>query len=290
MTREPRERDGRRPLLRFAAMRRNLVALGIGIALLAGCGDGDDPRSRRADLNAVRCPMVPPARSSRRRRAVRAGEGRVRHRGADRREARGRRAGRRPSTAATSSSRWRTGRAAGDHGLRPRADLRLHRGRRRHGDRRGRRRHLAPRHECRASSAFSRPRAPAAAPAGSCVAAWVALALAAVPLQPALQREAADESDTFLVRGSESAAARDVIDARFRSGSRDGGGDRLRARRRADRRGPRADRRGRRGALLVGRDPGDQPRRHAVHARLRADGPARPRAAALASPATARSG
>jgi RND superfamily putative drug exporter len=47
----------------------------------------------------------------------------------------------------------------------------------------------------------------------------VALALAAVPLQPALQREAADESDTFLVRGSESAAARDVIDARFRSGS-----------------------------------------------------------------------
>jgi hypothetical protein len=47
----------------------------------------------------------------------------------------------------------------------------------------------------------------------------VALALAAVPLQPALQREAADEGDTFLVRGSESAAARDVIDARFRGGS-----------------------------------------------------------------------
>ncbi|MET0815976.1 MAG: MMPL family transporter, partial [Solirubrobacteraceae bacterium] len=72
------------------------------------------------------------------------------------------------------------------------------------------------------------------------LAAWAALALAAVPLQPALQREAADESDTFLVRGSESAAARDVIDARFRSGSemaaviayeRDGGltsGDRTR--------------------------------------------------------------
>ena len=51
------------------------------------------------------------------------------------------------------------------------------------------------------------------------VATWVVLALAAIPLQPALQREAADESDTFLVRGSESAAARDVIDARFRSGS-----------------------------------------------------------------------
>jgi RND superfamily putative drug exporter len=51
------------------------------------------------------------------------------------------------------------------------------------------------------------------------VAAWLALALAAIPLQPALQREAADESDTFLVRGSESAAARDVIDERFRSGS-----------------------------------------------------------------------
>jgi hypothetical protein len=57
--REPRERDGARPLLRFAAMRRNLVALGIGIALLAGCGDdgGEDPAGQ--DLNAVRCPMVP---------------------------------------------------------------------------------------------------------------------------------------------------------------------------------------------------------------------------------------
>jgi RND superfamily putative drug exporter len=51
------------------------------------------------------------------------------------------------------------------------------------------------------------------------IGAWVALAVAAVPLQPALQREAADESDTFLVRGAESTAARDAIDARFRSGA-----------------------------------------------------------------------
>ncbi len=60
MTREPRQRDGRRPLLGFAAMRRNLVALGLGLALLAGCGDDDDARQPAgADLNAVRCPMVP---------------------------------------------------------------------------------------------------------------------------------------------------------------------------------------------------------------------------------------
>ena len=37
-------------------MRGNLVALGIAIALLAGCGDDDAPAG--ADLNAVRCPLV----------------------------------------------------------------------------------------------------------------------------------------------------------------------------------------------------------------------------------------
>ena len=57
--REPRERDGERPLLRFAGMRRNLVALGVGIALLAGCGDDDGQDPADQDLNAVRCPMVP---------------------------------------------------------------------------------------------------------------------------------------------------------------------------------------------------------------------------------------
>jgi hypothetical protein len=56
--REPRRRDGRRPLLRFAAMRRNLVALGIGIVLLAGCGGDDEQEPTGQDLNAVRCPMV----------------------------------------------------------------------------------------------------------------------------------------------------------------------------------------------------------------------------------------
>ena len=48
---------------------------------------------------------------------------------------------------------------------------------------------------------------------------WLVLALALAPLQPALQERAADESDTFLVRGSESAAAKRLIDARFASGS-----------------------------------------------------------------------
>jgi RND superfamily putative drug exporter len=51
------------------------------------------------------------------------------------------------------------------------------------------------------------------------IGAWVVLALAAAPLQPALQEEAADESDTFLVRGAESTEAKRAIDARFRSGS-----------------------------------------------------------------------
>ena len=51
------------------------------------------------------------------------------------------------------------------------------------------------------------------------IGAWVAVALAAVPLQGKLQERAADESDTFLVRGAESTEAKRLIDARFRSGS-----------------------------------------------------------------------
>ena len=50
------------------------------------------------------------------------------------------------------------------------------------------------------------------------IGAWVALALALTPLLPALEEEAADESDTFLVRGSESAEANRLIEQRFRSG------------------------------------------------------------------------
>ncbi len=45
---------------------------------------------------------------------------------------------------------------------------------------------------------------------------WLVLAAAAAPLQPALQERAEDESDTFLVRGSESAAAERLIETRFR--------------------------------------------------------------------------
>jgi RND superfamily putative drug exporter len=48
---------------------------------------------------------------------------------------------------------------------------------------------------------------------------WLALAAAAVPLQPRLSERAADESETFLVRGSESAEAKRIIDAEFRRGS-----------------------------------------------------------------------
>jgi len=48
---------------------------------------------------------------------------------------------------------------------------------------------------------------------------WVAAALALAPLQPKLQEEAADESETFQVRGSESLEAEGVIDERFRAGS-----------------------------------------------------------------------
>jgi putative drug exporter of the RND superfamily len=51
------------------------------------------------------------------------------------------------------------------------------------------------------------------------IGAWVVLALAMVPLQGPLQTEAADESNTFQVRGSESAEAKRVIDEKFRRGS-----------------------------------------------------------------------
>jgi putative drug exporter of the RND superfamily len=51
------------------------------------------------------------------------------------------------------------------------------------------------------------------------IGAWLALAVACAPLQPGLQEHAADESDTFLVRGSESAEAKRVIDERFGSAS-----------------------------------------------------------------------
>ena len=51
------------------------------------------------------------------------------------------------------------------------------------------------------------------------IGAWIALAAAAVPLQSALGERAADESETFLVRGSESAEAKRIIDERFRRGS-----------------------------------------------------------------------
>jgi RND superfamily putative drug exporter len=49
------------------------------------------------------------------------------------------------------------------------------------------------------------------------IGAWVAIALAVSPLQSELQERAADESDTFLVRGSESAEAKRLIDERFGS-------------------------------------------------------------------------
>ena len=50
------------------------------------------------------------------------------------------------------------------------------------------------------------------------IGAWVALALGLAPFQGELQERAADESDTFLVRGSESAEAKRVVDERFPSG------------------------------------------------------------------------
>jgi RND superfamily putative drug exporter len=51
------------------------------------------------------------------------------------------------------------------------------------------------------------------------IGAWLVLALAMVPLQGPLQSEAADESNTFQVRGSESAEAKRTIDEKFRRGS-----------------------------------------------------------------------
>src|SRR5688572_25229832 len=47
---------------------------------------------------------------------------------------------------------------------------------------------------------------------------WLALADAAIPLQGPLARHAADESDTFLARGSEAAEAKLIIDERFPRG------------------------------------------------------------------------
>src|SRR4051812_14542404 len=51
------------------------------------------------------------------------------------------------------------------------------------------------------------------------IGAWVLLAAAMVPLQGPLQSRAADESDTFMVRGSESLEAKQTIDANFRAGA-----------------------------------------------------------------------
>jgi putative drug exporter of the RND superfamily len=51
------------------------------------------------------------------------------------------------------------------------------------------------------------------------IGAWVVLAAAMVPLQGPLQDRAADESDTFMVRGSESLKAKQAIDAQFRAGA-----------------------------------------------------------------------
>ncbi|MEU7915883.1 MMPL family transporter [Microbispora bryophytorum] len=51
------------------------------------------------------------------------------------------------------------------------------------------------------------------------IAVWLALAMLALPLQASLNERAADESETFLVRGSESAAVKRIVDERFRRGS-----------------------------------------------------------------------
>ena len=56
-------------------------------------------------------------------------------------------------------------------------------------------------------------------PRWAVIGAWLLLALAMLPLQGPLQSRAADESDTFLARGSESAEAKRVIDENFRAGS-----------------------------------------------------------------------
>ncbi|HEY8494284.1 MAG TPA: hypothetical protein VIN04_10350, partial [Myxococcota bacterium] len=51
------------------------------------------------------------------------------------------------------------------------------------------------------------------------IAAWIALAAALLPLHSKLQAEAEDESDTFLVRGSQSAEVDRLLDERFDFGS-----------------------------------------------------------------------
>jgi putative drug exporter of the RND superfamily len=51
------------------------------------------------------------------------------------------------------------------------------------------------------------------------IGAWLVLAAAMVPLQGPLQGRAADESDTFMVRGSESLKAKRTIEANFRAGA-----------------------------------------------------------------------
>ena len=48
---------------------------------------------------------------------------------------------------------------------------------------------------------------------------WLLLAAAMLPLQGPLQTRAADESDTFLARGSESAEAKRVLEEQFRAGN-----------------------------------------------------------------------
>jgi RND superfamily putative drug exporter len=51
------------------------------------------------------------------------------------------------------------------------------------------------------------------------IGAWLVLAAAMVPLQGPLQSRASDESDTFMVRGSESLEAKRAIDEHFRAGA-----------------------------------------------------------------------
>ena len=51
------------------------------------------------------------------------------------------------------------------------------------------------------------------------IGAWVVLALAMAPASGTAQPEAADESNTFMVRGSESAEAKRVIEENFTRGS-----------------------------------------------------------------------
>ena len=106
-------------------------------------------------------------------------------------------------------------------------------------------------------------------PRWAVIGAWLLLALAMIPLQGPLQSRAADESDTFLARGSESAEAKRVIDENFRAGSesaaivayfRDGGIS-------SDR--PRAHQRGHAADLRRGDDPQPQAGRLGLRAGLR---------------------